>query len=171
MKLLDALKKPFDSIRMSLSRSSYEDQVVAFLAATLKESNACLLLSDPRQEKMYEAVLRRLKSVDGHMSHSLFDMFPETPWSEVVIIHSGFDPNLLQEVANGEHVQRIVYIAEFGDLGSGKYMDTVIDKRDLRSPSVDVVFAFYTKCSSYTQPPISREELHAMHCRIGATRQ
>lgn len=172
MNLLQALKRPFESMMNLLGRSSFEDQAIAFLAATLKEPNACLLLTDPRQESMYESVLNRLRSVDGFLGHSLFDHFRETPWSDVVIIHSHFDPVLLQEVANSDFVRRIIYIAEYGDLGTGEQMDTLIDKRNLRQgDQVDVTFAFYAKSSSYSQQPISNDDLHSMDCRIGANRQ
>lgn len=172
MNLIEALKRPFESMLARLGRSSFEDQCVAFLAATLKEPNACLLLTDPRQESMYEAILNRLKSVDGHMSHGLFDHFRESPWTDVVIVHSHFDPVLLQEVANHEFVERVIYIAEYGESDSGQRMDTLIDKKHLRQPgATDVTFAYYNKCNSYCAQPISNDDLHAMDCRIGASRQ
>lgn len=111
-----SLLKPIKSLIMHLTQSSFQDRVVSFLATKLETSAPCLLVTDAHMEEAYAHAMEKLRCADGGLLvHQKADM-PEGT-TEVVIVHSLFDLDLVQSVADVPSVTRIVYIARCADDG------------------------------------------------------
>ena len=145
------LLKPIKSLIMHLTQSSFQDRVVSFLPTKLATSNPCLLVTDALMEEVYTNVMDKLRSYDGALLVSLSDKLPEHV-TEVVIVHSLFDLDLVQRIANAPCITRIIFIAKCAD-DNGRDLKTLKELESGTDP-VTVILAYEEKGIVTTLPRI-----------------
>jgi hypothetical protein len=136
----------FKALVSMFAESSFEDMVVQFAASKLKTSEVCLLISDANQTTVYETVMKKLRGMESFLTIADIGLLPQTLCTEVLIVHTHFDADLLERVVTVPFVSRVIYIAENTLVNQAatavEAIQQHVNAHQIHGESVDIVFAY-----------------------------